>query len=731
MEKNVLLPILGKILLLHQRKQDFYVIVPHYFFADEILNLSEDSDTILLRQYFITPEHLQVKLLGNLENATYMQMCTIMASILQKMNIPLKMVEYYVQKALDLSVMDHYIDDIISIFKQELKNQNLRLSIANEDILSVLMHDDLHDKYLLVLNTSWDQIEFNDLKRDNIEVFFIEFHKQYQNNISIAAMESKLAAVRFVNQMMNDDTLIISHDAQFNDMFLQSHGVFKLSATHECKMLFAIMDVLLNGFKIENLLSIFRSNILCFNGADISFLHNNEDDLNLMDPVLKMLERIRGYCPDLIVTINGFNLDDVNNAQDFLHYAIKIWHNIVNIDYCMYYDQFNSCIEDISVLLQIYGIVMEGDILLWFFNIANNYAIGSDRKSVVHHIEGIKAPYYKKIIFLDSGFDNVEKNADIVDKLDFLLKKSEEVLLHASNVVIIKINSKDVMQSIFLDIIIKKYQLLLNYIKKDVVIQRSAFQPEVYVDESEMPRRISASGVEVLMNNPYIFYLKYILCIKTSSSLWDKIDGKIFGLCVHRVLQLMRDNIDIVNDFERINDVILKFKINSTLSEIWMKKILNICNFIKDYELENSYTFDASEVLVSTFLPKYNIKISARIDAICYDADANSILMEYKTGYIPSMHDIKSGLRPQVLLSAWVLCLNNYNIKSCKYIKASGIVGKNKVMKLEYNAETVEKSVFLLLNLFFTNKSPFFATNNLKNLINLNFLSALRGELWA
>lgn len=195
----------------------------------------------------------------------------------------------------------------------------------------------------------------------------------------------------------------------------------------------------------------------------------------------------------------------------------------------------------------------------------------------------------------------------------------------------------------------------------------------------ERPKKISCSALKVLIQDPYQFYLDYILKLdREEYKEYFSINKKLIGTVIHNILELVGKNtVNSINKniYDDTADNIIRSCIYRAISDKkeWFiyiyKKAKDIVN-----EVFKILPFQSSSILETTCLSEIlGISVHAKLDRVDINTDGHIFIYDYKTGAIPQISDTLSGYEPQLLLQALLYCRNFnidfQNIKELSYVK--------------------------------------------------------------
>ena len=163
------------------------------------------------------------------------------------------------------------------------------------------------------------------------------------------------------------------------------------------------------------------------------------------------------------------------------------------------------------------------------------------------------------------------------------------------------------------------------------------------------PRRLSATAVEHLMRDPYGHYAKYILKLRPILRLSMKVDAKLKGMVIHRILQ---DHLSSkpTADYEVIIHQHLKDLFHHPAVHFyWKVDIKMSLLWLEDWRMGKT-AIRTEQYFDRDIGP---ITFHATTDAVFID-DAIPHIIDFKTGTVPTLIDCKNGFSPQVPIEGWL-----------------------------------------------------------------------------
>lgn len=293
-------------------------------------------------------------------------------------------------------------------------------------------------------------------------------------------------------------------------------------------------------------------------------------------------------------------------------------------------------------------------------------------------------------------------------------------------------------------ILCEKYQINFNNSQKYFEIleklnekTNQEFDKNVFsVPLQYRPKKLSITDISKLIFDPYQIYAKKILQLEKLNKIDYEPEYKEFGSFIHKALEEFIISKKAARDFIfDAQKIFHKYFIYEEAKLIWWVKFENILkNFIKE---NNSLNSKQDYVEVAVEMVVKNILISGKIDRISIDENGDVSVFDYKTGQMPTIKDVLSGLQPQVVIYILALCygviknkeLNNFKleeISSLNYWKI-GVSETSTIKEVLKNNEDIQRELSLA-NLGFECLIEYFNDEN--NPYNANPNGDFRSEYW-
>ena len=201
------------------------------------------------------------------------------------------------------------------------------------------------------------------------------------------------------------------------------------------------------------------------------------------------------------------------------------------------------------------------------------------------------------------------------------------------------------------------------------------------------PRLLSATAIETLMRNPYAIYAKHILRLAALPPL-DADPGRAdYGILIHEILDVFIRSFpgDLPAD---ATDRLLALglgRFETILSRpgvwaFWWPRFVRVAKWFVAHEREGRVAQRtlATEITgrMTIKAPAGNFVLTAKADRID-GADGGLVIIDYKTGIVPSVSDIVLGVSPQLPLEAAIAIAGGFEglanrVASLRYWRLSG-----------------------------------------------------------
>lgn len=230
------------------------------------------------------------------------------------------------------------------------------------------------------------------------------------------------------------------------------------------------------------------------------------------------------------------------------------------------------------------------------------------------------------------------------------------------------------------------------------------------------PTRFSVTDIPLLLEDPYSIYAKYILNLKRLEPFEGAEKPRLFGIFVHDILHRwpLTSGTILDEEFEGRAKLLFELYLGSIeKSRFWWEKFLILAHWVKQQKsLENTLTEIKGEV---TFAVEDKLfTLVGKADRIDWDKEG-AIIIDYKTGSVPSLLDIKSGKAPQLPLEALIFLkkgFSNIPILSLNALQYWGVLSEELVSieeDLPLLVSQTQKKLEQLMGSFYKPTTPYLA----------------------
>ncbi len=179
-------------------------------------------------------------------------------------------------------------------------------------------------------------------------------------------------------------------------------------------------------------------------------------------------------------------------------------------------------------------------------------------------------------------------------------------------------------------------------------------RPSITLESSMMPDKYSATMVEELIRDPYIFYLKYILKLRSEKEISPTPGPMEFGIFLHKVLEsYIKGGAHGLEELMIIGkEEIRKYPTYKNVRTFWEDRFHAIAEVFIDVDDERRKDTTSIKVEQEYSYTVHGIKISAKCDRVETKKDNTIAIIDYKTGSLPPKSDILLGISPQLIIQA-------------------------------------------------------------------------------
>ena len=166
---------------------------------------------------------------------------------------------------------------------------------------------------------------------------------------------------------------------------------------------------------------------------------------------------------------------------------------------------------------------------------------------------------------------------------------------------------------------------------------------------------IYVTELELLIHNPYAFYVRHMLRLRVLNDYWAAPDARDFGNLVHEVIEKANNFSpnELVQEMDK--RAIEKLGADSVLFHFWHKRFMEIAPVVAN--LMTELVGSVPEIDGCITIDGHNVR--ARADRV-WDGG----VLDIKTGAVPTKTQLEQGNMPQLPLEAYILQNSGFNIKT-------------------------------------------------------------------
>jgi hypothetical protein len=275
-----------------------------------------------------------------------------------------------------------------------------------------------------------------------------------------------------------------------------------------------------------------------------------------------------------------------------------------------------------------------------------------------------------------------------------------------------------------------KYYEWINRIPTRIQAQ----QPQFSVPQDARPRKISVTGIEKLIRNPYAYYAEYVLKLKKTDDLCEEFNNKHFGIAIHSAISdtsisggMDRYITSFISNFTA--SVVSMFGI-CQLSMMLESRLKRMASWLYDYLSPLSSLSHEHKLENEFHINERSIIVSSRADLLCVDQSLD-LIIDFKTGGCPSKSEVESGMFPQLAIE-YLLFKQQFPQAKIKtlYCQIKGKKDLAEASEIEVDVDMAHNGLCNLLAKFLASDHPFFAPNTELDIKNQNYEHLIRQAEW-
>lgn len=210
-----------------------------------------------------------------------------------------------------------------------------------------------------------------------------------------------------------------------------------------------------------------------------------------------------------------------------------------------------------------------------------------------------------------------------------------------------------------------KYDAMAANIDRiDGVEKREVASPKPNPDIALRPKHISATKVDWLAKNPYMFFVDQVLDLKPLESLESEshLDAREFGNLLHSfaeeyVKQRVEKNIASKDELKQLAQEIIKLQVKKAqlprhIEVQWENRMLNIAQDFVEEDVKRISGVKQYLLEYSCETELQGVTIKGRIDRVELSYGGKAVVIDYKTSTTPKQKELEEGLANQLLLAS-------------------------------------------------------------------------------
>jgi len=246
------------------------------------------------------------------------------------------------------------------------------------------------------------------------------------------------------------------------------------------------------------------------------------------------------------------------------------------------------------------------------------------------------------------------------------------------------------------------------------------------------PKALSVTEITTWLRNPYAIYAKHILKLKKLDDLDAELDASDRGTMIHealeRFIKAYPENLPDDAEAKLLaigQEIFAQDKGDPRVRAFWEAGFSKIASWFVAKDRERREEGIVSVLAeISGKLEINGLTLTGRADRVEKYRDGSLVLIDYKTGSVPTKKEVKAGLEPQLPLLALLAAQKGFkelaetNVRSCEYwvLKSGAADSDDKVYDKDLPALMAEAETGLkdLIAAFKDPTTPYEATPRLR-----------------
>lgn len=248
----------------------------------------------------------------------------------------------------------------------------------------------------------------------------------------------------------------------------------------------------------------------------------------------------------------------------------------------------------------------------------------------------------------------------------------------------------------------------------------SAFSPPL----DSRPTQLSPSSVELLVNDPYAFYAKYIMRLAPVEPLEQVQSAKELGLFVHQLMERLNDAISEgqaanTDTYQKIlNSLLDAYRDDPIIIHQWGPRLHALADSViaaERLDRCDGASIEAEQTLEQIIISEPTlVTLKGRADRISKASENQARIIDYKTGQLPSQKDVQAGFSPQLALLGWLvqqqIGAEITGLYYWKIAQASKGVDRMEIEDAPARVEQIEQALHGLMQYYYQQQQPFDAS---------------------
>lgn len=223
------------------------------------------------------------------------------------------------------------------------------------------------------------------------------------------------------------------------------------------------------------------------------------------------------------------------------------------------------------------------------------------------------------------------------------------------------------------------------------------------------PKAISATDVEQLLSNPYIYYVNRILGLRELPSLRREMTPLLYGTAVHKVLELLAQSSSLQEDFdEAFRKAFRDVADDLMVQTFWYARLKAALTALEESGLLSLPTASTILAEIKGEIELDDMVLRARVDRLEVMPWGSARLIDFKTGALPTRKMVYEGFSLQLALEALILYKGGFRdvppneIERLAYIRLIGgekgiecLVLEEDIPAIAKRAEEILKKTFI------------------------------------